>query len=174
MNNLRYSIFIASFLRMLPLFGQTAKEDYLVIMYDSVHDACGYQNRSGDTIIPFNTFRMCYTDTFKTAAVVLKDGEGFVAIDRTMHVLYNVFPFDNGPDYISEGLYRIVKNNEIGYANAEGIICIQPQFACAYPFENGRAKVSKFCTLETIDEHTIWKSALWYYIDKNGHEIISE
>jgi hypothetical protein len=84
--------------------------------------------------------------------------------------LYDVFFYDNGPDYPAEGLIRIVKNGKIGYADANTYrIVIEAQFDCAYPFENGKAKVSKHCTTVKDDpEYSRWESDKWQYIDKKG------
>ena len=56
----------------------------------------------GEIIIPLGKYAICFTDTFRTYAIVLKSHKGFVAIDRQENILYEVFPFDNGPDYTSE------------------------------------------------------------------------
>jgi len=96
-------------------------------------------------------------------------GKGLVGIDRMEHVLYNVFLFDNGPDYPSHGLFRIIKHNKIGYADAlTGKVMIKPQYDCAWPFENGIAKVSLECEKITYLEHTTWQSDHWHYIDLTG------
>lgn len=135
----------------------------------------GYVNQKGDTVIPKGTFAMCFTDTFTTYAYVYdKDlyGDGMVAINKNKEIIFDVFLFDNGPDYISEGLFRIKQNGKIGFANELGEVIIEPNYECAYPFENGKAKVAYHC--ETINDdldHSTWKSANWFYIDKNGNKI---
>lgn len=93
----------------------------------------------------------------------------WVIIDSHNTTLYEVFPFDNGPDYPSEGLIRIVKNGKIGYASAKTYaIVIAPLFDCAYPFEKGKAKVSNQCKTVKEGEHSTWTSDNWQYIDKKG------
>ena len=62
---------------------------------------------------------------------------GFAAIDSNGNFLFEVFPYDNGPDYPSDGLIRILEKGQVGYANLAGEIVIDPRFECAYPFENG-------------------------------------
>ena len=49
-----------------------------------------------------------------------------------------------------------------------GNIIIQPQFDCAYPFKNGKAKVGKGCNKKTDGEHSQWTDGKWYTIDKKG------
>ena len=93
----------------------------------------------------------------------------WVIMDSNKSTLYEVFPFDNGPDYPSEGLIRVVKNGKIGYADANTYaIVIEPQFDCAFPFENGKAKVSKQCKTVKDGEHSVWESDAWKYVDKEG------
>jgi WG containing repeat len=105
-----------------------------------------------------NSFSMTQTD----------DGK-WVIVDRQKAVLYEVFIYDNGPDYPSEGLIRVLKNGKIGYADAKTYaIVIEPQFDCAFPFENGKAKVSNQCQTLKDGEHSVWESEDWRYVDKQG------
>jgi hypothetical protein len=145
--------------------------DYLVSFVDTKGEY-GYQDAFGRTIIPLGKYSVCYTDTFRTFAIVSKRKAGLVAINRAEKVLYEVFSFDNGPDYPKEGLFRITKSGKIGYADARtGLVVIQPSFTCAFPFINGRAKVSNECTSQTDGEHRSWVSEKWFYIDKQGQEV---
>lgn len=146
--------------------------DYLVSFFDSVKDECGYINQKGEVIIPLGKYERCSTDTFRTYAIVVVSGERrIVAIDRQENVLYEVFLFDNGPDYVSDGLFRIIENNKIGFADSlTGEVVIQPQFVCALPFENGVAQISSDCT-QTGGEHSTWVSDNWSYIDKTGKNL---
>ena len=154
-------------------FGQSDKQnDYWLLFSDTTKDDYGYRNQQGDTVIQLGKYSICYTDTFWTYAIVLKPHTGFVAIDRQQNVLYKVFPFDNGPDDTSDGLFRILNDNKIGYADAiTGKVIIQPQFDCAFPFENGLAKVSIHCSIQPEDEHKAWISDSWFYIDKTGKKV---
>ena len=93
----------------------------------------------------------------------------WVIMDSKKTTLYEVFIYDNGPDYASEGLIRVVKNGKIGYADAKTFaIVITPQFDCAFPFENGKAKVSNKCKTIKEGEHSTWTSDEWQYVDKKG------
>ncbi|MCP1381638.1 WG repeat-containing protein [Runella salmonicolor] len=98
----------------------------------------------------------------------VSDGK-WVIMDSKKMALYAVFVYDNGPDYPSEGLIRVVKNGKIGYADAKTYeIVIEPQFDCAYPFENGKAKVSNQCQTVKEGENRSWVSDAWEYVDKSG------
>jgi hypothetical protein len=156
------------------MFGQSNKsKDYLLLFSDTTKNECGYKNQVGDTVIQLGKYNFCFTDTFRIYAIVADKNFGFVAIDRQQNVLYNIFPFDNGPDYASDGLFRIIKDNKIGYANEEtGKVVIKPQFDCAFPFENGVAKVGMNCTTYSDDaEHHIWTTDNWIYINAKGKKV---
>lgn len=89
---------------------------------------------------------------------------------------YHTFQYDNGDDYVCEGLYRIVdRKGRIGYADGHGQTVIKPRFAFGYPFENGKAKVTDSGERKEVPgsngEYWYWESNTWYYIDKSGRRI---
>jgi hypothetical protein len=166
------SIFILLF--GFTSFGQMSKSnDYLLSFVDTTRDEYGFKDRNGDTVIQLGKYNFCFTDTFRTYAIVADKNFGFVGIDRQQRVLYRVFPFDNGPDYASDGLFRIIENNKIGYASEmTGEIIIKPQFDCAFPFKNGIAKVGINCSTYAADgEHHTWTTDKWIYINKKGRKV---
>lgn len=86
---------------------------------------------------------------------------------------YKPYQYDNGDDYLSDGLYRIVNNQGlVGYANAQHEVVIKPQFAFGFPFEQGKAKVTHTGSLKEVPnsngEYKYWHSEQWFYIDKEG------
>lgn len=171
--NLLFILLLYSF----TTFGQgNNSKNYLLLFTDTTKDKdeYGYKNQNGDTIIQPGKYNLCFTDTFKTYAIVADKNFDFVAIDRQENVLYNVFPFDGGPDYSSNGLFRIIINKKIGFADeATGKIIIKPRFDCAFPFENGIAKVGLNCTTHADGENHYWTSDNWFYINKKGTKVNS-
>lgn len=167
------SIIILLLISGMTSCGQSSQNnDYLVAFNDTIKDEWGYRDKNGDTVILPGKYLKCFTDTFKSYAIVIKQDVGFVAIDRQEKVLYKIFSFDNGPDEVSDGLFRIIENNRIGFANSlTGKVIIKPQFDCAFPFENGVAKVSIDCKSQSDGEHNKWVSNNWYYIDKTGRRV---
>lgn len=134
-----------------------------------------YVNKKGDTIIAAGEFDNCFSSIFTTFAYVsderFKD-KGMVAVNRNKEVIFEAFLFDNGPDYIEEGLFRIKRNGKIGFADPTGKVVIEAKYNCAYPFENGKAKVALNCETITDDlEHHSWESTEWFFIDKQGNRI---
>lgn len=158
------------FLLIVPVisFAQD-KHEMLYRYYDSINDQCGYQNAAGEMIIPVGKYFVCFSDSMDQYAIVGYVGKGFVAIDRSDKVLYEVYPFDNGPDYPSEGTFRIVSGDKIGYADEKtGKVIVEPQYTCAEPFQNGRANVSNACTKHFDGEHHSWEMHSISTIDKTG------
>ena len=93
----------------------------------------------------------------------------WVIMNSKKTTLYDVFLYDNGPDYAADGLIRVVKNGKIGYANAKTYrLVITPQYDCAFPFEKGKAKVSNTCKTVKDGEHSSWESDAWQFVDKKG------
>jgi hypothetical protein len=146
--------------------------DYWLLYANTTKDESGYKNRHGEVMIPAGKYAFCLTDTFRSYAIVAGGHSGWIGIDRQEHILFDVFPYDNGPDYPADGLFRILRDKKIGFADAAtGRIVIEPAFDCAYPFEHGLAKVSEVCTSRRDGEHTFWESNAWYYIDKTGRKV---
>jgi hypothetical protein len=111
------------------------------------------------------------TKAVATVPLTMKQTEAgkWVIMDEKETPLYDVFIYDNGPDYPVEGLIRVVKNGKIGYADATTYaIVIPPQYDCAFPFENGKAKVSNNCKTVKDGEYSIWESDAWQFVDKKG------
>lgn len=153
--------------------------DYLVRFSNdndsSKETSYGYKNLQGAIIIPLGKYNHCFTDTFKNIAFVYDDkltNSKVVAIDRNENILFDAYLFDNGPDELEDGLFRIIRNEKIGYADKNGVIVIAPQFGCADQFENEIARVTLNCKIvksEKDQEHSIEESDDWFYIDKKGN-----
>lgn len=134
-----------------------------------------YLNERGDTIVPYGKYRFCQTDTIRNIGFVYENRQNarIVCIDNQGKELFYAFKYDNGADYVREGLFRITDDKGlIGFADTLGNIVIIPQFKFAFPFENGKAKVtfsgeSKDVPGSNGEKH-YWNSSDWYYIDKNG------
>src|SRR5664279_194947 len=119
-------------------FGQ--KRDYLISYVDTIsgRELIGFKSKSGEIIIKAE-FKHTYTDTLYSMAIVLKNSE-WVGINRKGKIILVPFIYDNGPDYIEDGLFRFVENGKIGFANSDGHKTILPQFDFATPFEDGMSE----------------------------------
>jgi hypothetical protein len=155
--------------------------DYLVSFSDdndsSGGTSYGYRNLQGEIVIPIGKYQQCFTDTFKTFAFVYDDKltkSRVVAINRNEKILFDAYMFDNGSDWLEDGLFRIIRNGKIGYADSNGVVIIEPKFNCADQFKNGIARVALDCNLvksENDPEHTSMESGSWFYIDKKGYKV---
>ncbi len=161
---------------LLPLFistllisCQSTKSDYLIKIEDDTH--LGFVNTAGDTIVAMGKYPYSFSDTIRDFGVVATESGQLRGIDGKGNELFEVFMYDNGPDYLADGLFRVIKNGKMGYANTNGKIIIEPRFACAYPFKEGFAKVSDNCTIEKDGEYSRWISEDWYWINKQGERV---
>lgn len=152
--------------------------DLFAVTTDSVMELgspVGYINTKGDTIIPIGKYSHCWTDTIKALGYVFDEKatkEVLVAIDKQENILFDVYLYDNWPDQPSDGLFRVKRNDKVGYANEKGEIVIPCIYKCAFPFENGQAKVALNCTLDTSqDEYSLPESKEWIYINTKGKKI---
>jgi hypothetical protein len=135
---------------------------------------CGYRNIEGEIIIPKGKYSHCFTDTCVNFAFVSDEkltNSKIVAIDRNENILFDAYIFDNGPDWLKDGLFRIVRSGKIGYADKNGTVIIEPKYECAEPFDKGVASVAFDCTHvqnTNISEHSAMVSGSWHCIDKKG------
>lgn len=155
------------------------KDNIWLLKYDSTDfESCGYVDVNNNIRIPFGKYSMCFTDTFKTYAIVLKDTEGFIGIDKNENKLFTVYPYDNGPDYVKEGTFRIIENSKIGFADTTGKIIVQPVYDFAFGFEDGLALVNIGGHREKSDpedpdcEYYTWTGGLWGVINREGKPVL--
>ena len=146
--------------------------------YLEIGEKIAYVNMKGDTILPYGKFSYYGTDTLKHFAYVISEPTSadshsmLVGIDRAGNVLFDLYLFDNGPDYFKEGLTRVKRNDKVGYANEKGQIVIPCQYAYARWFQNGVAEVT-FEGREVKDAagHARIESDSWFKIDKEGNRV---
>ena len=150
--------------------GQKTGADYLVSFSDnsSGKDLYGFKTVKGKIIIQPSYIHVSTEKMYSIAFVVFNDH--WVAINRNDSILLTPFIFDNGPDYVKEGLFRYVENNKMGFANLKGQKIIAAMFDFATPFKNGLASFNVGGHTENDgEEHSIWAGGLWGFIDKKGN-----
>lgn len=135
---------------------------------------CGYVDVNNKMVIPIGKYAYLYSPTFdKIAFVSMKGEKGIYAIDRSEQILFQVYVVDNGPDYLSYGTFRIVKNQKIGFANMAGEVVIKPQYDFAYPFQKGGYAVFNIGGVLTKDgEYSSYKGGRWGVINAKGDIIV--
>ena len=130
----------------------------------------GYINQKGDTVVPLGKYKFLFTDTVQQMAIVYTQDNRCIGIDKNQKELFQVYWYDNGPDYVQDGLFRIIKDGKIGFANEAGEIIIEPKYKCTEPFENGKAKATYDCDWAKGKEHLMIINAKWLTIDTKGNE----
>lgn len=134
-----------------------------------------YLNEQGDTIVPYGKYKFCQTDTIRNIGLVYENKQNarIVCIDNQGKELFYVFKYDNGPDYVREGLFRIMdKDGLIGFADTLGNVVIKPQFKFATPFENGKAQTTTSGKANDDGEHSFWASDGWELVGHNGTKMM--
>lgn len=155
-----------------------AQDDKLYIYYypnfEDVDATLGYVDSSGKVVIPAGKYPYIFTAEFdKIAFVLLKDRKGVYAIDRNEKILFQVCSYEIGPDIISNGLFRIIENGKIGFANMNGEIVIKPRFQFVYPFqENGFAIFCENGTWSMLDKYIPVIKGKWGVINRQGVVVI--
>ncbi len=123
----------------------------------------GYADSVGQVQIE-PVYQLIFTDSFSTLAFVVENSD-IIGINGQGDSLFRVFNYDNGPDYVSEGLFRIIDENHLfGFADTLGNVVIVPQYKFAFPFEEGKAKVTGQGEREIDGEYSKWVSDDWFYI----------
>ena len=155
-----------------------AQDNKLYIYYypnfEDVDATLGYVDSSGKVVIPAGKYPYIFTAEFdKIAFVLLKDRKGVYAIDRNEKILFQVCSYEIGPDIVSNGLFRIIENGKIGFANMNGEIVIKPRFQFVYPFqENGFAIFCENGTWSMLDKYIPVIKGKWGVINRQGLVVI--
>ena len=114
--------------------------DYLLqyAVKQDVGELYGYKYKNGKVAIKAQ-YNSVYTDTLYKMAIVLKNWK-WVGVNRRGAIILVPFIYDNGPDYVQEGLFRFVEREKIGFANLDGKKVIAAQFSFVTPFTNSIAE----------------------------------
>jgi hypothetical protein len=156
--NLKKQLFQLSLLlgSSLPTFSQSTPQLYSFSITKNGEKLSGFKDSNGKIIIPAK-YAYSFTDTLNFAAIVSsRDYKSITAINHRDSVLFEVFNYDNRPDYIEEGLFRFVENKKIGFANKEFKKIIPAQFDYAAPFEEGIAFFKMGGEKKQEGEHFYW------------------
>lgn len=131
----------------------------------------------GNQLLPASTYKLplgfeiptngCFEQPF----ILTHGDKTYQWFDTNGEVLYDVYWFDNGPDYPQESLFRFKQNELIGYADAETFeIIIPAQYQAAHPFKGEQAEVSYKADIEReAGEHSVWVNTDYFIIDKLGN-----
>ncbi len=152
-------------------YGQ--KPDYWLSYTDtsSGESLSGYKKMDGSIAIPAK-YLWVATDTFDKMAIVFD--HGWVGIDRSGKVILHPFIFDNGPDYVTEGLFRFEENGKTGFADINGVQVIPARYSFATPFAEGLSSfaIGGYKKYDKGGEHWTWAGGeVQGYVNKKGRSL---
>lgn len=130
----------------------------------------GYRDASGREILPARYHAAM--EFAPTGVAFVVDDEGWACIDVTGSVRLRPFVFDNGPDYPSEGVFRYVEGDRMGFADDACRPTITAAWAFAGPFAEQRAPVCRGCA-PAHGEHAMPNGGKWGFVDPSGREVIA-
>ncbi|PWN60765.1 WG repeat-containing protein [Chryseobacterium viscerum] len=174
-------ILLAIILTPIIYFSQS-KED--LHYFKSKDSLVGVKDKAGKIIVPaqFKIFSFLKDGDPVEGETILFDGSkegekyqkntwGYV-YDRKGNFLYTPFLYDNGADYFSEGVRRLVKNGKVGFADRNGKIVIEAEHDFASPFNYGYAAFCDGCDWEkTNDEHRSIVGGKWGVMNVKGETV---
>lgn len=109
-------------------------------------------------------------DNLGLAAVYAGDSFHYVSRQgRTQAVI----TWDNGPDYVEEGLLRGRVGERIAYFDAALAQAVPGTYDFGWPFSDGIAQVCNGCRRGTPDGdgHTPMEGGEWFHIDRQGRRV---
>ncbi|MDR2425769.1 MAG: WG repeat-containing protein [Endomicrobium sp.] len=171
-----FKTFILTIFICFAHFSAAENKDYLIIYSKNIRgqEMKGYMTHDGEVVIEAK-YRIAETDKMYSMAIVLKDDGQWVGIDREENIILYPFIYDNGPDYVFEGLFRFVENDKIGFTDLDGNKIIAAEFDFADSFKEG---LSEFAygghkEYDYVNEYWTWTGATETgYINKYGQKFI--
>ncbi|WP_312285190.1 WG repeat-containing protein [Chryseobacterium gleum] len=171
-------LFLTILLTPIIAFSQSKEDLYYFKSKDSL---VGVKDKAGKIIVPaqFKVFSFLKDGDPVEGETIVFDGSkedekseknawGYV-YDRNGKFLYQPFLFDNGADYFSEGVRRLVKNGKVGFADRNGKIVIEAEHDFVAPFNYGYAAFCDGCDWEkTEDEHPQIIGGTWGVMNFKG------
>ncbi|NIF04658.1 WG repeat-containing protein [Chryseobacterium sp. Tr-659] len=174
------------FLSLIPILAFAQKKDALSY-FISKDSLVGVKNQKGEIIIPAQFINL----TGLKNGEIIEDGshtiffDGSLAdrdkieknswgvvFDRKGNLLYQPYSYDNGADYFSEGVRRLVKNGKVGFADRNGKVVIEAKHDFVSPFNYGYAEFCDGCDWEkTNEEHRSIVGGQWGIMNVKGQTV---
>ena len=176
------------FISLIPLLS-FSQEKEILHYFKSKDSLVGVKNQAGKIIIPAQFINLTglkegeivegenntifFDASLADKKKVEKNSWG-VVFDRKGNLLYQPYSYDNGADYFSEGLRRLVKNGKVGFADRNGKIIIEAEHDFVSPFNYGYAAFCDGCDWEkTNDEHRSIVGGKWGVMNIKGQTVQS-
>ncbi len=98
----------------------------------------GYRNDAGTPIAA--QYIYAQTDTLCEMAIVYTTDGRWIGINPNNEQILVPYVHENTPDVVEEGLFRIVEDYKLGFANLDGDVIIAPVYDFVTPFVGGYAQ----------------------------------
>jgi hypothetical protein len=171
-----FSLILTLFLGVACTTVKEQPHSFLVLQTNTSEEYA-YTDSKNRIVVPYGRYSMCLTDTIKTIGFVMKSNHGCWAIDNKGKELFRVYVVDNGNDFPSEGVFRILDQggNKIGFADMNGKVIVPPRYDAAFPFSEGMAAVgngTEKVDISNGEGHCVFKGGKWGFINLSGEEVI--
>lgn len=130
----------------------------------------GYKDNQGKIVIPPRY--LAAQEFSKEGIAAVLDETGWAYIDTAGRLVIRPLVVDNGPDYFEEDLARFGRGGKVGFFDRNGKVVIEPKYAFAQPFSEGRAAVCDGCVEKQEGEHRAITGGRWGFIDRRGELVI--
>jgi len=166
------SLFILALL-FSSSFLSFAQNDFWLRVTDSSHRQA-FIDAKGKVRIPYGKYEYILTDTLMHFAFVYNQEIGVVAINKQEEVLFKPLIVDNfQPDEPRNGLFRIIEDEKIGFANMNGEIIIPAHFEAVKSFQDSIAAFCVGCKMEYDElEYGYWSGGKWGFISLKGDTLV--
>jgi hypothetical protein len=150
------------------------KRDCLHAFCDTIASVAqiGFKSHRGKIIIPA-TYKKTSSDRLCSFVLVSTYSGKTFAIDKAGTILWEPFWYDRKPDAEKEGLFRVISNDLVGFANKSGKMVIHPSFVSASYFSEGLAAVNVGGKVTRNGEYDVVEGGLWGYINRIGQLVIA-
>lgn len=134
---------------------------------DGLQPLAGCQWFNGRLVLDATALASLPYDQHGLAAVHAGGGFHYVRADGRQ---LPVITFDNGPDYVVDGLIRGRVGKRIGYFDTQLRQVFPATFDFGWAFDDGVARVCEGCRPGTPDDHghIAMVGGTWYRIDRQG------
>ncbi|MBL8021009.1 MAG: WG repeat-containing protein [Leptospirales bacterium] len=131
----------------------------------------GFKNEKGEVRI---TPRYYFASEFNEYGFTsVAEESGFFFVDQKGTHKFQMFAYDNGPDYFADGLARFVEKGKMGFFNEKAQRVIPAQYDFANPFEKGLSVVCNGCKKVMHGEHWTMEGGRWSVIRKSGKPAVA-
>ncbi len=162
----RFRILLKGSLPLLFMIASVSISAETLQSFEAADGLYGYKDKKGQVRISARFAHAGEFNRYGFASVI--EGSKPYFIDQKGKHVFQMFLFDNGPDYFKDGLARFVEKGKMGFFDERGRKVIPASFDFAFPFSGGTAEVCNGCKPQAMGEHFMMEGGVWMILDKRG------